>query len=37
MTEKIKAKMKEKGIKQREIAEKLGISKENMSQRIKKK
>lgn len=36
MTEKIKAKMKEKGIKQGEIAEKLGISKENMSQRMKK-
>lgn len=36
MTEKIKEKMKEKGIKQGEVAKKLGISKENMSQRMKK-
>ncbi len=36
MTEKIKEKLKEKGIKQGELAKELGISKENISQRMKK-
>ncbi len=36
MTEKIKEKLKEKGLKQGELAKELGISKENISQRMKK-
>lgn len=36
MTEKIKEKLKEKGLKQGELAKELEISKENISQRMKK-